>query len=217
MGTKFIYRDLPESKTALKRMCPAYYTLIEKAQERFLTAKDLQNILGVSYRQINDWDTKGLINFDRGSDAAWRRFSVFDILSLALLRAVNEQGIPLKKLKKFFGLDAYENSLYKKIPQFIDGKNISVWTDFETFAMFTDEEEIKIPSDLYQKERIVVGIALKPIIDKVVEKIKFEKFRVDVQKDGSYRIFINGVPLNLENMKDSVEDIEKLLKSRFKG
>ena len=52
-------------------------------------AKDLKRLAGITYRQLNDWESKGLIPDTREGEAQWRRFTLpqfFGLMVLAELR-----------------------------------------------------------------------------------------------------------------------------------
>lgn len=53
-------------------------------EKKVFTIKDLEE---VSYRQLNDWDKRGLLKTcKRDNSNSWRKFSVFDIVILKVIR-----------------------------------------------------------------------------------------------------------------------------------
>lgn len=53
-------------------------------EKQVFTIKDLDD---VSYRQLNDWDKRGLLNAcKRDNSNSWRKFSIFDIICLKIIR-----------------------------------------------------------------------------------------------------------------------------------
>ena len=64
-----------------------------KTDERqVFTIKDLEE---VSYRQLNDWDRKGFLkSCKRDNTNGWRKFSVFDITCLKVIRDMKKNLYP---------------------------------------------------------------------------------------------------------------------------
>ena len=53
-------------------------------ERKVFTIKDLEE---VSYRQLNDWDKRGFLKTcNRDNSNGWRKFSVFDIVVLKIIR-----------------------------------------------------------------------------------------------------------------------------------
>lgn len=55
---------------------------------------------GQSYRVINHWDEKGVISANQDDEGGWRRFSVFELVWLEIVRQLREFGFPLDKIKE---------------------------------------------------------------------------------------------------------------------
>jgi len=65
------------------------------------TAKDLREIVGLSYRQLNDWDEKGLVAAERGTPRGWRKFTCRQVFTLGICAEVNSRlGVPPHKLTR---------------------------------------------------------------------------------------------------------------------
>jgi len=59
------------------------------------------DISEVTYRQINDWDEKGLMPINRiGSKKGWRTFSVVDLLALKTIRDLKKHNLPNIHIKQ---------------------------------------------------------------------------------------------------------------------
>lgn len=68
-------------------------------EERPFLARDIRDLAGLTARQLNDWDKRGVLQLDRGSESEWRKFTareVFAIMACAQLR--NRFGVGLEKL-----------------------------------------------------------------------------------------------------------------------
>src|SRR5688572_23058003 len=72
----------------------------EQEPGRDLTAGDAKEAAGLTYRQLNDWDEKGVLPENESREARWRRFSPREIFALMVCSAIRkEYGVPLKSLK----------------------------------------------------------------------------------------------------------------------
>lgn len=67
----------------------------------FLTVKNLHPIIeDLTYRKINDWDSKNLISGNReNKQSGWRRFSFVDIVKFRIIMDLRTFGFPIDKIK----------------------------------------------------------------------------------------------------------------------
>ena len=76
------------------------YRLVErKPKKSMFTASDVKAVGGISYRQLNDWDSKGALPTQRVGSSGWRKFDsrqLFVILICAEIR--NKFGVSIEKL-----------------------------------------------------------------------------------------------------------------------
>lgn len=74
---------------------------LKRLQMHELTASDVEKVAGLSYRQLNDWEERGLLPTWRKSPSGWRRFTAWDVMELAILSRLRKfTGIPLGRLSK---------------------------------------------------------------------------------------------------------------------
>lgn len=68
-------------------------------QGRFST-KDLMGVTDLSYRNVTDWDAKGIIPGRRGGKKGWRRFTLEEVFVTLLLTEVRKQlGVSITNLR----------------------------------------------------------------------------------------------------------------------
>ena len=85
---------------------------LEKQREKTLSIKGSD----VSYRVLNHWCNKGLIEDNRESnkeDVRWRRFSIFDRLWMEIIKELRCYGVSLdiiKKVREKMSKNIVENS-----------------------------------------------------------------------------------------------------------
>ena len=67
-------------------------------------ASDLLKLAGLTYRQLNDWEERaGIMSSGRATSAGWRRFSLEEVMALAICTAVRRQlSIPLENLRNLY-------------------------------------------------------------------------------------------------------------------
>lgn len=115
-----------------------------------LKASDVRENAGLSYRQLNDWEARGVLPEDNDRGSGWRNYTPREVFLLMVMGAFRRQyGIPVEKLKYIKecmlqeGADHLRYSVEK-----ISMLGTSIWliTDFkETFLLDT---ELEI-SDMY--------------------------------------------------------------------
>ena len=63
------------------------------------TAADVKKAAGVSYRQLNDWEKKGVIDPPREGAAGWRKFTPREVFTIMVLREIRDRfGVPAASL-----------------------------------------------------------------------------------------------------------------------
>ena len=70
-----------------------------KLNESEYSAKDVSELAGLSYRQLNSRDSKGVIPSQRETTSGWRKFSPRDVFVIMVCSEIHKQfGIPLESL-----------------------------------------------------------------------------------------------------------------------
>ncbi len=65
------------------------------------TAKDALEVAGLTYRQLNEWEKKGVLGAGRDSSDGWRKFSSQQLFALLICATIrNDFGAPLESLRK---------------------------------------------------------------------------------------------------------------------
>lgn len=109
------------------------------------TAKDIKEAAGLSYRQLNDWDAKGVLPGSRDKDGRWRKYTPRDLFVIMVLAEIRKRfGVPLESLSwvKSFMLQEGANHFAAAV-DLIGGLGVSVFvvTDLsKAFMMVPDIE-----------------------------------------------------------------------------
>jgi len=71
-----------------------------QADDQTYTAADVKRAAGLSYRQIHEWDQKGVLPGSRPDEAGWRKFSPRELFALMVCSEIRRQfGVPVESLK----------------------------------------------------------------------------------------------------------------------
>jgi len=195
----------------LKQIYPGWGILIEKLSDRNLTAKDLKITLGISYRQLNDWEKRGIIKsiLDRPfvkKAEGWRKFSIIDLIYFGILVNLKKQGIPVSKLTTTIETLRLNENLYDFIPNIVFRKNIYFYTNLETwtgYQIIDENESFEIDHQILNENDVILILPLNKIIDDILFKVKIKDFKIiKNNEDGSKNFIINNVPLSLEKLPE---------------
>lgn len=187
--------------------CPGWLALLKKADERTLTSMEVKRIIGLSYRQLTDWESRGMLKpiFARPfrvKTEGWRKFSVVDLLCLSFLKEARSQGISITRLQGLMGkLFSLTGFFYDTISHVVYGLDVFVCSNLKDLiyvASPTGEDQwSRIIKDL-KKSDLMVILPLNRIVDDLFQKLKMPDFQAIKKREGGYSFIINGVPLALE-------------------
>ena len=206
--------DIPNHFSLVKKVYPSWGALFEKIHARDLRAQDIKRILGLSYRQLNDWSTQGLILTvsERASgpkSEGWRKYAIADLLPLAVLRELKARRLPVEGVGH--SLNSPEASLfsaYEIFPDFVYGDHLVFFTNLARTNYIIPcepgQDSIPIrPEDLTRPESEMMAMFhLNRLMDEIFGNLKRKDFEAIREPDGGYRFIINGVPLTLEELPE---------------
>ena len=144
--------------------------------EQVLRASDIRETVGLSYRQLNDWESKGVLPSKKRSKAGWRKFTPREVFVLMVCKEIRDKfGVPLEKLSfiKSVMLKKEANHFQYAVEcMYGVGMTIYLLTDLkETFIMDTDAEI----EDLFRMgmfrgsdEQGYLLIKINPLINKLL-------------------------------------------------
>jgi DNA-binding transcriptional MerR regulator len=143
------------------------------------SAKEVLDIAGLSYRQINDWDARGTLPNERTRDGGWRRFSprhLFIVMVIAELR--RRFGVPLKRLDYVRECMTQKgaNHLVAAV-ELMSIFGVGVWllTDLEeTFIMDSELEFLDLMGNRFfggDSDASYLFLKVNPLVNRVLEAI----------------------------------------------
>jgi len=167
------------------------YKLPEELKKNRVAAKGAKQISGVTYRQINEWDSKGVLPCrKREKKNNWRQFTGSDVIILSIISALRDMGIPMFKLKKLHDWINQEKTL-KFILKYIYQFNSHVYlvTDLEDYYILPDEDvEIHV---LALSNKPMLILRLNPIIETVCNALDadYPKVKIESQRNEDKELF----------------------------
>ena len=166
------------------------------ADDPTYTAADLKRAAGLSYRQINEWDQKGVLPETRSDDSAWRKFSIRGIFAVMVCSEIRRQfGVPVESLRwvRSFMLQEGADHLRAAIEIMCQGMAVVLMTDLrKTFVMDSDlefEDLLHLGYFRYEGPQGYVLLKLNPIVNRLLACRK-EPVTLSIHDD-VYRVIRN--------------------------
>lgn len=143
------------------------------------TASDVREVGGVSYRQLNGWDSKGALPGRRARSSGWRKFDPRQFFVILVCAEIRKQfGVSITKLawlQKFMLQDG-ANHFLAAVEMMRDGLAVLLLTDLrKQFEMNTDFEIgdlLQLGYCRYDEDQNYVLLLLNPIINKMLAALK---------------------------------------------
>lgn len=159
-------------------------------KEKPYTASDLQAAAGMSYRQLNDWETKGTVSADKNRGEGWRKFSARDLFAITVCSELRKRlGIPLEQIKFVHDFMRKEGADHLRAAFKLMNLGLSVYllTDFEeTFVLDSDLEFEDLMSYGYFRDdrpQSYVFLRLNDLVNRVLACFKepMEEIKPDAE------------------------------------
>lgn len=164
----------------LETMAESTPPAIRDSEDRQFTASDLREVAGLSYRQLNDWDAKGVLPRSREKDGAWRRFTPRDVFVIMVVAEIRKRfGVPLEMLSwlKSFMLQEGADHFQAAVELIAHlGVSVFVVTDLrKTFFMEPDVEVANLLMMEYYRGNEpdqFLAIKVNPIVNRILACLK---------------------------------------------
>lgn len=161
------------------------------ARDPSFTARDVKDAAGLSYRQLNDWDSKGALPNSREQEASWRKFSTRDLFVLMVCSEVRTRyGTPLEKLGWLKSIMLQEAGHFEAAVGMMNlGLAVFIFTDLE--KSFSMESDIDIADLLnmgycrFDHQQAYIFLSVNPIVNRILAALK-DPVRLDVS-DAVYK------------------------------
>jgi len=148
------------------------------ADEKSLRSSDLKENAGMTYRQINDWQEKGLLPDERKSNKKWRKFTPKEFFVILICKEIRDKfGVSLESLNyiRRIMLKEEANHFRYALQMCSFGFAVVLITDLkENFILDSDLEIEYLNSyGFFRSDEIdsYLSIKINPLINKML-KIK---------------------------------------------
>lgn len=150
------------------------------------SAKNVAEVAGLSYRQLNDWENKGVMPSKRGSESGWRKFSPRDVFVIMICSEIHEQfGTPLESLGyiKRMMLQPKANHLFAAVEMMDYGLTPYLMTNLKDHFMMQSSDELgkyicqTFSTDSEETDTYIL-LGLRPIVKRLllyIQKIQGKK------------------------------------------
>lgn len=190
-------------------------------------SKTACNLTGITKRQIDYWDSTHLIKpsiQEAGGRGTLRLYSFEDLVQLAVVKKLKDQGITLQKLRKSI---LYLRKNFPEIRKPLT--QLKFITDGETIFILTKDKKVIL--DTLVRGQLVFSLAIGQIIEALkgeVESISEEKkYSVKVgrkkyevvlhpdHEDGGYWVECDELP-GCESQGDTIEEALEMIKDAIR-
>ena len=148
-----------------------------ESDDRDYSAADVQRSAGLTYRQLNDWDSRGALPHDRTGERGWRKFSLKEIFILSICNELHTRfGVPLQRLgyvREFMAQPGANH--FSAAVDLMSMLGVGVWllTDLEeTFIMDSELEFIDLVQHQFlggEKDSAYLFLKVNPIVNRILE------------------------------------------------
>jgi len=147
--------------------------------EPTFSAREVQDAAGLSYRQINDWDSRGALPHERRSDRSWRRFTPKELFVLMVCAEIRRKfGVPVSRLRyvrEVMEREGANHLLAAAGLMLSHGLGVWLLTDLErTFIMDSELGFIDLMNMGAfggNQENAYVFVKVNPLVNQLLEKI----------------------------------------------
>ena|GEM_PF-1261815 len=193
---------------------PLFKSHLERRREKTLSIKGSD----ISYRVLNHWCNKGLIEDNRKDgveDKSWRRFSIFDRLWIEVIIELRHYGVSLDIIKKIrekiskpiiensYGLTNFEYAVYRCEIKLKSQTHLVVFKD--GFSEITSELDMEVASIIGNWDSHI-DINLNNVWSKLSDKFLSDKVKSFVLADDELKLL---TALRLENNSEITAQMDE--------
>jgi hypothetical protein len=150
-----------------------------KLEYSTFTASDVRAVGGISYRQLNDWDSKGALPTQPVRGSGWRKFDPRQFFVILVCAEIRKQfGVPIEKLAwlQRFMLQDGANHFVAAVEKMRHGMAVLILTDlsqqFDMDSDFAIGDLLRLGYCRYDDDQSYVLLLVNPIINKMLAALK---------------------------------------------
>lgn len=155
--------------------------IFEALNDKILLCNQLNKYTDITYRMVNDWDSRGMFDAERQTTRGWRKFSIVDVIKLSIIKKLKDEGFPLYKLKGILSWLEYNPAIEFSIKQLIEDTNCYLYTNLEDeYGIYSDEELLDFLKLKKETERISIIFPINHLIKNILTSIKSTSLEVKI-------------------------------------
>ena len=161
--------------------------------DRLLKAGDVRKILGLTYRQLDEWEKKQERMKLGISRSGWRRFSIEDLIKFRIIQELLKMSLLLDKLIKWIRT---MNLIDSVLIDFSNGKKVALYFNLTSFArIYVPELHRDLLPSILQSDEPVIFLPINKLIEEVLFTVskKMSDFDLMVKRNnrGKYIYIID--------------------------
>jgi len=166
----------------------------DRLRQRFrlqdMTVKDVQRIVGITKRQLTDWDSRWVRAWAQTRQGnGWRRFSITDMINLTIIKTIKAMGMPINRFGREFTDWVQEARIVEGlIVPFSLGRQIYMAIELRKGGLgcFWDDAHPECAQQLNSAVAPIVCLPLKPVFGITLKAIKRGDFEARQVNDGTW-------------------------------
>ncbi|MGB3480334.1 MAG: MerR family transcriptional regulator [bacterium] len=179
-------KDKTSLQIYLEKIQKPYNKIQPKLVKRFLPVSDLKKILGITKRQLSNWESVGIKTPQKKTaKRSWRRFSVIDIFGFMVVLLLRKMGLPLATCGRVYQnihLNMEDNSCFVYHMAIAEDVYLVIDVIKERFYPFI-RSLYKTDHMLIHKLNPQVIINLRPLFFGALQKVKMRDFSMTFEQD----------------------------------
>lgn len=142
-------------------------------------ASDIRQVGGITYRQLNDWDSKGALPNHREHDSGWRKFSPKQLFVILVCAEIRKQfGVSIEKLAwlQEFMLQDGADHFSAAVEMMKHGLAVFIFSDlcdqFEMDADYAIGDLLRMGYCRSPEPQSYVFLFVNPLVNKLLAALK---------------------------------------------
>jgi hypothetical protein len=158
----------------------------ELSAERDLRAKDVKDATGLSYRQLNDWESKGAVPNERKDKSKWRKFTAREVFVISVCKEIRDKfKVPIESFGfiRSFMLQKEANHFEYSLKMMRMGLCVYLMTDLKDFFVMDTDLEFE---DLFrlgifrgEEHQSYIFIKINPLVNRMLNMKNLSSIKID--------------------------------------
>lgn len=135
-------------------------------------ASDVLKAANLTYRQLNNWDSKNAVNPSRNSERGWRRFTFEELICLSIASRLKDVGASLEFIGQLYSWLMGSNQIVDILDMVTEGTSCFLVTNLDDDMHVCDPNKSVISFGVYQYEaKPIIYFPLNTFINEIIERL----------------------------------------------